>query len=140
MQLISNKNLLYPQLSYQINGILFAVRKNIGAFSNEHQYCDAIEAILKDSNIPYQREAFLPASFANEGRRNRVDFIIDNKIVLEVKAKPFITKNDYYQTQRYLEALNKELAILVNMRRYYINPKRILNSKLKGSENSDKSS
>jgi len=63
--------------------------------------------------------------------RNKVDFLIEEKIILEVKAKPYITKSDYYQVRRYLEALGKKLAIIVNMRRYYINPKRVLNSKVK---------
>lgn len=139
MILVSNKNLIYPQLSYEISGILFRVRKDLGVFKNEQQYCDAIENALQQAKIPYQRELLLPPSFDNEHKRNRVDFLIDDKIVIEVKAKPFITKNDYFQTKRYLESLGKELAILVNMKRYYINPKRILNVKVKSSEDSDKS-
>ncbi len=49
-------------------------------------------------------------------------------LILEIKAKSFITKEDYYQTMRYLKSLNKKLALLVNMRRRTIVPKRILNS------------
>jgi len=70
--------------------------------------------------------------------RNKVDFLIEDKIILEIKSKPFITQNDYYQTRRYLDCLNKKLAILVNMKRYYVNPKRILNSSV--SHNSHTSS
>lgn len=122
-------DIIHPELSYKINGILFDIRKELGRFRNEQQYCDAIEERLKKSEIIYKREAFLPPSFEGEKEnRNRVDFLIDEKIILEIKAKPFITKEDYYQTMRYLQSLDKKLAILVNMRRYYINPKRILNS------------
>jgi len=57
------------------------------------------------------------------------DFIIDDKIIIEFKAKNFITKEDYYQAKRYLVTLNLELAIIVNFRQYRLSPKRVLNSK-----------
>lgn len=130
MRTANDKKIIYPELSYELNGILFAVKKKIGRFDSERQYCDAIEALLKNNGIAYEREKQLPAPISEESSgRHRVDFLIENKIVLEVKAKPFITKNDYYQIQRYLSVLDKRLGILVNMRRYYIQPKRILNSR-----------
>ncbi len=123
-------DIIHPELSYKINGILFDVRKELGRFKSEQQYCDAIEERFKKSEIGYKREEFLPISFEGEKEnRNRADFLINGEIILEVKAKPFITKEDYYQTMRYLQSLDKKLGILVNMRRYYVNPKRILNSK-----------
>lgn len=129
---IMRKDIVYPDLSFQVNGILFTVRKKLGRFRNEEQYCDGIEQELKRLKIDYEREKILDQSFENEKPgRNKVDFLIDNRIVLEVKAKQFITKEDYYQVRRYLSSLNKKLAILVNMRRYYVNPKRILNSEVK---------
>lgn len=33
---------------------------------------------------------------------NILDFIVDDKIILEFKAKPIVLKEDYYQIQRYL--------------------------------------
>jgi GxxExxY protein len=123
-----NKDIVYPELSYKISGILFGVRKKLGRYKNEKQYCDAIEEELKRNRINYEREKVLPESFEGEQvGRNKIDFLVENKIILEVKAKPFITKEDYYQTRRYLGCLSKKLCILVNMRRYLITPKRILN-------------
>ncbi|MEK9180555.1 MAG: GxxExxY protein [Patescibacteria group bacterium] len=128
MMRTSKVKLIYEDLTYEINGILFSVSKELGVYRNEKQYCDAIEKLLKEREIPYEREKRLPASFDGEALgRNRIDFLISNKIVLEIKAKPFITREDYYQTMRYLKALNKKLGILVNMRRRAINPKRVLN-------------
>ena len=123
------KKLIHPELSYRINGILFAVHNELGRFCNEKQYCDLIENYLKKLNLKYEREKILPPSFENEFKgRNKVDFLIENKIILEIKAKRFLTNEDYYQIKRYLVTLNKKLAILVNFRRKYIIPKRILNS------------
>ncbi len=71
----------------------------------------------------------MPPSFVNEFKgRNKIDFIIDDKIILETKAKRIITNEDYYQIKRYLIAFDKKLGILVNFRKKYITPKRILNS------------
>ena len=54
--------------------------------------------------------------------------LIPDKIILEIKAKRIIGREDYYQTKRYLTTLNKKLAIVVNFRDKTIKPKRIINS------------
>ena len=60
------------------------------------------------------------------------------KIPLDFKAKAFITREDYYQMQRYLNAANLELGIIVNFRPYQLSYKRVLNSSYSGY--SDKNS
>ncbi len=129
----TNKNkVLHPELSYKIVGILFDVHNNLGRFRNEQQYSDAIELELKKLNIPYKREYRLHKSFEGEqDNRNVVDFIIDNKIVIEVKAKRALLKEDYFQIKRYLTSSNYELGLLVNFRAKYLAPKRILNQQQK---------
>jgi len=123
------KEILHKELSYKINGILFKVHNSLGRFRNEKQYSDAIEQELKILGIPYKREFHLPGSFEGENiNRNKVDFIIDDKIILEIKAKPITTKNDYFQSQRYLHSADYKLGILVNFRRQYLKPKRIINA------------
>lgn len=124
--------LIYPELSYKVNRILFSVHNEQGRFCNEKQYADAIEKHLKKLGLSYEREKVLDPSFAEEAKgRNKVDFLIENKTILEIKAKRFLTREDYYQTKRYLSALNKKLGILVNFHSRYIEPKRILNSSAK---------
>jgi len=126
------EKLIYPDLSYKINGVLFAVHNELGQFCNEKQYCDLIESYFKKFNLQYEREKILPPSFKDELKgRNKIDFLIENKIVLELKSKRFLNNEDYYQIKRYLVALNKKLGILVNFRRKFITPKRVLNSYVK---------
>lgn len=121
--------LIYADLTYEINGILFSVHNELGRFCNEMQYSDAIENRLKGLNIIYKREEIIPPSFEGETKgRNKVDFIIEDKIILEIKVKRILDKNDYYQVRRYLDAFNKKLGILVNFRQKLLQPKRILNS------------
>ncbi len=123
--------MVYPDLSYKICGFLFCVHNELGRYRNEKQYGDFLEEVLKKNQISYDREKELLPSFDGEvERRNIVDFIIEDKIVLELKAKPFIGKEDYFQTKRYLISSGKKLGIIVNFRQKFLNPKRVLNSNL----------
>ena len=97
----------------------------------QKEYGDFIENSFKNSDVKYEREKILPISFEGEKiGRNKVDFLIENTIILEIKAKRIIERNDYYQIKRYLSALNKKLGILVNFRDKYLHIKRVLNSQV----------
>ena len=121
--------IFYPELSYQVTGILFAVHNELGRFCNEKQYADGVEKHLQDDGLAYEREKILPISFDGEtAGRNKIDFWIEDAIILELKAKRILTKEDYYQTKRYLVTLKKKLGILVNFQQKYLTPKRVLNS------------
>ncbi|KKT74557.1 MAG: hypothetical protein UW71_C0019G0002 [Parcubacteria group bacterium GW2011_GWB1_44_7] len=128
---IKNKNLLYPKLSYVLNGIFFKAHNDLGRFRNEKQYADAIERLLQDKKIEYVREYHLSKSFDGEAKnRNIVDFLVESKIILEIKAKTMVSREDYYQLRRYLSSTNCELGIIVNFRRRQLVPKRVLNTSL----------
>lgn len=132
MQMDTNskiKELIYPELSYTITGILFSVHNELGQYAREKQYGDAIEKKLKESHIVYKREVII----SNSG--NVLDFIVDNKIALELKAKRVLTKEDYNQTQRYLQETRLKLGILVNFRDKYIKPTRIVRIDTENSKN-----
>ena len=118
----------HKELSYKIVGLLFNTHKELGRFKNEKQYGDYFEDLLKKENINHVREYRFKG---NQNKKDKVrcicDFIIENKIVLEFKTKNFITKEDYYQTKRYLVTLNLQLGIIVNFRQHRLAPKRVLN-------------
>ncbi|GEM_PF-285369 len=128
----SEGSVIYKDLSYEVNGILFDVHNKLGRNCNEKQICDAIEERLKMKGLLYEREKVLPTSFEGERfGRNRIDFIIENKIIIEIKTKRFVGKEEYRQCTRYLEAFDKKLCILVNFRDKYLNIKRVINPKAK---------
>ncbi len=112
--------LIYPELSYLVVGVCFEAHNQLGRFAREKQYCDAIEQKLKSAHIPYRREYQIPHT------GNTVDFLIDDKITLEVKAKRLILKEDFYQLQRYLQASAKKLGLIVNFRNRYLKPIRVI--------------
>jgi GxxExxY protein len=120
--------ILHKELSYNLNGILFAIHNSLGRFCKHNQYCEALESLLKNNKFKYQREVDVPIIF-NEIKitGNILDFLIEEKIVLDVKCKKEITTKDYVQMKRYLRASKKELGIIVNFAEKSLNIRRILN-------------
>ena len=120
--------LIYPELSYKLTGFFYKIHNELGRYCKEKQYTDAVEKLFQESKIEYKREE--PACFDIESKfvvnGNRLDFVVENKILIEIKAKRFITKEDYYQVQRYLKAKNLKLALLVNFRNRFLKPIRII--------------
>lgn len=121
-------HIIHKELSFTINGILFEVHNEVGKFASEKQICDVIEQKLKERNIEYLREYVLPSIHEGEKPgRHRIDFLIENKIILEIKYRKYLLKDDYDQTRRYLATLNLALGILVNFREDRLHPRRVLN-------------
>ena len=118
---VTNKIIL-PELSYKINGLLFDVHNAIGRFGREKQYGDLFEARLKENGVSFEREKPLPIEQVNNQLTNKADFVIEGVILIEMKAKPTIIKDDYVQTQRYLQAGGYKLGLLVNFRNRYLKP------------------
>ena len=102
------------------------MHNRLGRFCREKQYADEFERELIQKNIKYEREKRL----LNDGifKGNIVDFVIEDCIIVDLKAKKFITKEDYYQMKRYLIALKKKLGLVINFNDKLINTKRILNN------------
>ena len=122
---------IYKKLSYSINGLLFKVHNDLNRYKNEKQYADYFETLLKKNRYNYKREHKLNLSFVGEKvGRNICDFIIEDKIVVELKTVKFITSEDYFQIKRYLSCSGLRLGILVNFRQKYLTPKRVLNNEL----------
>lgn len=112
--------IIYPELSYTLVGICFSAHNELGRYAREKQYGDLIEQKLKEALVSYKRECAIGDS------KNIVDFIIDGKIILELKASRILTKEDYYQIQRYLQESKLKLGLLINFRDKYLKPARVV--------------
>lgn len=124
--------LVHEELSYIMRGILFEVHNELGQFRNEKQYGDCLTSKLSARKIPHVREKVLQPSFEGEFKgRNRIDFLIDDKIIIELKVAPGFSRDTYNQCQRYLVSTDKKLLLLVNFYHKTLIIKRILNPKYK---------
>ncbi|MDP3956577.1 MAG: GxxExxY protein [bacterium] len=122
------EKLLYPELSYLLMGILFEVHNKLGTKYQEKHYQRAIEIKLKELSIPYKKEAQVNIKFDGEELGEFfLDFIIDNKIVLEIKKVWKITQDDIKQVLRYLKATQAKLGIIANFRHNRLEFRRVLN-------------
>ena len=120
-------NIIHKELSYKITGLCFKVHNKLGRFCREKQYSDSLEQLLQEKNINYQREFDLKNTGIDPLMGNRVDFLIENTVIIDLKAKKFITKEDYNQMQRYLNSAKLKLGLIINFRNTYLKPKRIIN-------------
>lgn len=118
--------IVHKELSYLITGILFEVHNKLGRYGREKQYGDMLEVILKEKAILYEREKSLPIDKIENRFTNIVDFVINNELLIDLKAKDLVTKDDYYQMNRYLNASGLKLGLIVNFRNKYLKPIRVI--------------
>lgn len=116
----TGEQVLYPELSYKINGLCFAVQNELGPFAREKQYGDLLEKKFVETQMMYHREL----RTADHG--NIVDFIIENQVVLELKAKRILLPEDFRQIQNYLQASGIKLGLLINFRGNYVRIERVI--------------
>lgn len=122
-------DLLYPELSYQIIGALFEVHRELGNAYQEKYYQRALANGFTSRGIPFMEQVPVSLAFKEASiGRYFVDFLIDDKIILEIKAASRMALTDYRQVDGYLKALRKELGILANFRTQNLTFRRILNS------------
>ncbi len=121
-------DLIYPELSYKIIGILYDVLNELGSGHKENYYQKATSAALFKSNISFKEQVYLPITFKdiNIGKYF-LDFLIDEKIVLEIKANDHFSRKNIGQIFSYLKATNLKLGILANFSGNEVKFKRILN-------------
>lgn len=120
--------LVYKDLSYQLNGIFFSVQNKLGAKFQEKHYQRAICSLLKKADIPFRAEVAFDIEFDGEKLGSfRADLIIDNKILIELKTVDGLTIDHKRQIQRYLDALDLKLALLINFRKRPLQIWRIVN-------------
>lgn len=121
-------HLLYPELSYTLVGILFEVHKRLGGGFEEKYYQRAVEKLLVKQGLRYNKELKANISFNQEKIGNYfLDFLIEDKVIVELKTIPYFLPIHFRQIRSYLEVKCLELGILANFRGNKLTYKRILN-------------
>lgn len=127
---IKTNNLIYPELSYQVMGVLFKVHSKLGPKFQEKYYQRAIEIELKRQKIPFKREKLVRLEYEKERiGRYYIDFVIDDKIALEVKAVDYYKRDFTSQVLAYLNSANLRLGIIANFNGDKLKYKRLVNPK-----------
>lgn len=120
--------LIHKNLSFKLNGIFFEVQNKLGTKFQEKHYQKAICALLEKNNINFKTEAPIELEF--DGKiigKFKTDLIIDDKILIELKATDYLTSDHKQQLLRYLQALKLNLALLINFRQRPLQVWRVVN-------------
>jgi GxxExxY protein len=132
------KKLIYPELSYGVVGILYRVHNELGGAHQEKHYQRAVEEGLKKGDLRYERE--IPADLEFEGAKigkHIFDFLIEGKILLELKAIPRLGPGDFRQVLSYLRTSGLKLGILANFRGDKVKVHRVLNANVANEYTND---
>lgn len=128
----TNANYKYSEETSNIIGCAIEVHKILGNGFQEVIYQRALALELKLQGIKYHREFEMDIFYKNEKIGNRrVDFLIDDKISVEIKAVIQLEDVHLAQAINYLEAYNLEVGLLINFGSKSLEFKRLTNKKSK---------
>lgn len=122
-------DLLYKELSFKVQGSAFEVRKDFGLGHKEQIYQKGFEEELKRRKIVYEREPAIKIYSPKDGTYiglYRPDFVVDGKIIVELKAQVFLPKAEIKKIYDYLRNSDYELGYLINFGSEQLYVKRII--------------
>lgn len=121
---------LHKDLSYKIWGAALEVRKNFGPGHKEKFYQEAFADELSRRRMDFEREKSIRIYHPKTGKAMRCgyqpDFIVDEKIIVELKAQPLLPKREIDQLYDYLRNSQYELGYLINFSETRMKPVRII--------------
>ena len=122
------EGLLYKELSYKIIGICMEVHSILGKGHSEVVYKDALEYEFKQAGIRYSREKKYKIQYKDITLPHYyfADFIVEECVVLEIKAAIYFVESHVKQSLNYLAASRLRLALLVNFGEDSLAHKRIV--------------
>jgi GxxExxY protein len=125
---INEDKVIYKELSYQIVGLLFEVHNELGYGYKEKYYEEAIARLFIKNKVKFKRQIPFDIKFKDEIiGRNYLDFLVENKIVLEIKKGNNFSKKYMEQVNQYLKITKMKLAILASFTSKGIKFFRLLN-------------
>ena len=110
-------NIIEKDLCYKIQGCIFNVSNKYGKGLKENIYQNALaEEFLKNGLATVGQKRINIYSFDTGNKLGTYipDFVVENKIILEIKASNFTTKQDLEQQRSYLRISEYEIGYLVN--------------------------
>lgn len=108
-------NFLYKDLSYKIIGCFYDVYNELGPAHKEQIYHEALKVIFTEKDIRYDEKKIIKMGF--RGKEIGVyepDFIVEDKIIIEIKSVLNMPKVFEKQLYYYLSGTDYKVGYLVN--------------------------
>lgn len=120
----------YSEVTEKIIGASMRVHSALGNGFQEVVYQRALAIELDETGVKYERELEMPIYY--KGRKigeRRVDFFVEKKIMVEIKAIINLENVHLAQAKNYLEAYNIQVGLLINFGSQSLQFKRLENQK-----------
>lgn len=123
--------MIYEELTKKIIGCAMEVHKRLGNGFQEVIYQRALEIEMSIARLDFTREMEMSIFYrdAEIGTR-RVDFFVDGKVMVELKALIKLEDVHLAQAMNYLEAYKMEIGLLINFGAKSLEFKRVHNNKI----------
>ena len=114
--------------TFKIIGICMEVHRNLGPGLLEVVYKDALEIEFKANNLPFEREKEFSIEYKGVILPHKfyADFIVNEDIVLEVKAVKEFSGEHTAQVLNYMKLSESEIGLLVNFQNKSLQHKRLV--------------
>jgi len=120
-------NIIYPDLSYKIMGAIFEVHKRLGPGFLESVYEKALIEELSGREMKVETEKIIDLTYkAKKIGVHRLDLVVDDKVVVELKTVERFSIHHKAQLTSYLKASGYKLGILVNFSKGKAEYRRVL--------------
>ncbi len=122
----------FQDCTSSIIGCAMRVHSTLGNGFQEVIYQRALQIEMRLDGLEFQREMEMPIYYRDEqiGTR-RVDFFVENEIMVELKAIIELEDVHLAQAINYLEAYNMKTGLLINFGSKSLSFKRLINKKFK---------
>lgn len=123
--------MLYEELTKKIIGCAMEVHKRLGNGFQEVIYQRALKIEMHLAGLEFVREMEMPVFYRDiEIGTRRVDFFVEGKIMVELKALVYLEDVHLAQAMNYLEAYKMEIGLLINFGAKSLEFKRVHNNKI----------
>ncbi len=110
----------------KIIGYCIDVHKELGPGFLESIYHKSLEIKFNEEGLDYDSEKEIEIYYHKRlVGTHKLDFLINNEIILELKTVEEVHKKYYAQVRSYLNALNKEIGLLVNFADFTADVRRV---------------
>jgi len=127
---VKREDLIYPELSYQIVGCAFDVFRQLGSGHLEVHYQRGLKVIFDKNNIPHKEQEPFEIKLENKVIGKAIlDFIVDEKIIVEIKKSDKFSEANINQVFNYLKSTGLKLGIIINFGKNEVKFRRVVNIK-----------
>ena len=121
-------DIIYKAESFSIIGLSMEVHNNLGKGFLEIVYKDALEYEFRKNSIPFEREKEYIINYKDMILPHKfyADFVVLDKIILEIKGMSGIADEHIAQAINYLKVSGCKLALIVNFGQLWLQYKRVV--------------